>query len=245
MILVGPRAARPRVEKRRGRLEKRASLSNSRNADGAVRGPIKVMSSPRGWHSRGYLPHYDGGKVLQFITFHLGDALPLKVLRRWELELAHEKDEVKQIELYRRIEKNLDLGVGECHLRQPKIAEMVQESLIHHNGKRYRLVAWVIMPNHIHFMLEPYEDISLSDIMQGFKSYTAHKANKLLGRSGKFWHEDYFDRYIRDGKHFWNTLRYIEMNPVKAGLCSTAADWLYSSANWTADGSSASGRSVE
>jgi len=66
--------------------------------------------------------------------------------------------------------------------------------------------------------------------MKLFKSYTSHKANEILDRRGQFWMEDYFDRYIRDHKHFMNAVAYIENNPVKAGLCDRAGDWMFSSA---------------
>ena len=49
-------------------------------------------------------------------------------------------------------------------------------------------------------------------------------------RSGQFWMEDYFDRYIRNEKHYWNTVHYIENNPVKARLCKEPSDWPFSSA---------------
>lgn len=76
--------------------------------------------------------------------------------------------------------------------------------------------------------------------MQKFKSYTAHQANKLLGRAGKFWQEDYFDRYIRDYEHFEKVIDYIELNPVKAGLCISKYDWPFGSAyKGGADGPSA------
>jgi REP element-mobilizing transposase RayT len=66
--------------------------------------------------------------------------------------------------------------------------------------------------------------------MQSFKSLTSHKANKLLRRKGQFWMPDYFDRYIRNAEHFKKTVRYIENNPVKAGLCKHPQDWPFSSA---------------
>ncbi|MFT3746125.1 MAG: hypothetical protein QM785_17775 [Pyrinomonadaceae bacterium] len=104
---------------------------------------------PRGWHSRGFLPHFDGGEVLQFITVHLGDAMPVSVVREWKIELENETDEKKKLELHRRVEKYLDQGIGDCYLGISAIAEMVQESLVHQDGKRYKLIAWVIMPNHV------------------------------------------------------------------------------------------------
>ncbi|MGI8786884.1 MAG: REP-associated tyrosine transposase [Pyrinomonadaceae bacterium] len=198
----------------------------------------KLENAPRGWHSRGYLPHFDGGEICQFITLHLGDALPREVVERWRLELEREKDEKAKIELHKRIENYLDKGYGECYLGKQEIAGQVQESLLHFDAVRYKLIAWVVMPNHTHFLIKPINSNSLSEIMKKFKSFTAHEANKILRRSGQFWQEDYFDRYIRNREHFENTIDYIENNPVKAGLCKRRSDWRFSS-SWSADGSSA------
>ncbi len=185
---------------------------------------------PRGWHSRGYLPHFDGGENLQFITLHLGDAVPQKVIDCWKLELKHEvKEEAKKI-LFWRIEKYVDQGIGACYLRRKEIAELVQNALLHFDKERYKLVSWVIMPNHVHLLLRPSENIALEDIMHSIKSYTALKINRLLNRTGKFWQEDYFDRYIRNYEHFEKTISYIELNPVKAKLCEKSSDWKFSSA---------------
>jgi REP element-mobilizing transposase RayT len=192
---------------------------------------LKPGDAPKGWHNRGYLPHFDGGEVCQFITFHLGDALPQKVIKSWKLQLAHEKDEKAKIEFYRRIENYLDKGCGNCYLKEENIAGCVQESLLRFHAVRYKLIAWVIMPNHIHLLLKPINNHSLSEIVQKFKSFTAHEANKMLRRTGKFWQEDYFDRYIRSREHYEKTVKYIENNPVRAGLCENPGDWKYSSAH--------------
>jgi putative DNA methylase len=71
-------------------------------------------------------------------------------------------------------------------------------------------------------------DEPLANIIHSWKSYTAHEANKLLGRKGAFWMPDYFDRYIRDKEHFIATVEYILQNPVKAGLVDTAENWSWS-----------------
>jgi REP element-mobilizing transposase RayT len=102
--------------------------------------------------------------------------------------------------------------------------------LLHFDGIRYKLSAWVVMPNHVHFLLTRAANEELSRILHSFKSYTSHEANKSLRRSGQFWFEEYFDRYIRDAKHFTATVRYIENNPVKAKLCARPEDWPFSSA---------------
>ncbi len=90
------------------------------------------------------------------------------------------------------------------------------------------------MPNHLHCLLRPQENIELKDIMHSIKSYTGLKANRLLGRRGKFWQEDYFDRYIRNYEHFESAVDYINLNPVKAGLCEKPADWKFGSAYYRA-----------
>ena len=188
----------------------------------------KGLKSNEGWYSRGYLPHFDGGEIAQFITFRLFDSMPQHLLEKWRLEIT---DEASQIEFRKKIERFLDAGYGSCFLARHDIAELVQKTLIFHQGKKYRLVAWVIMPNHVHILLIPLPEIELSKIMHSIKSYTSHEANKLLGRKGQFWQPESFDRYIRNSEHFSSVRRYIENNPVKARLCERAEDWLYSSAN--------------
>lgn len=86
------------------------------------------------------------------------------------------------------------------------------------------------MPNHIRFLATPFENVELREIAHSIKSYTAHEANKLLNCQGQFWQHEPFDRYIRNRKHFANVIRYIENNPVKAGLWEKPEDWKFSSA---------------
>jgi putative DNA methylase len=184
-----------------------------------------------GWHSRGYLPHFEGGEIAQTINLRLADSLPKRVLERWNQELT--RDPLINASVVReRIERYLDQGYGSCALRDKRVAKMVQESLLHFDGERCWLSAWVVMPNHVHVLLTPNSLWPLSRIMKHFKSYTSHEANRILDRRGQFWMEDYFDRYIRDAKHFTNAINYIENNPVKAGLCERASDWVFSSARF-------------
>ena len=109
---------------------------------------------------------------------------------------------------------------------------MVQNSMLKFEGLRYRLFAWVVMPNHVHSLMTRFEEYELKDLVHSLKSYTAHEANRILCREGKFWMDDYFDRYIRNEKHFYKTIEYIENNPVKAGLCAKPSDWRFSSARF-------------
>src|SRR5882762_7041529 len=178
------------------------------------------MTQPKGWHSRGYLPHFDSPETVQFITFRLADSLPAAVVEA----LDHREGNVH------RVDRELDAGLGACWLRRPEIAVLVQDALLHFDSERYRLLAWCLMPNHVHVVIEMLDAQSLSDIVRSWKTFTARLANSQLGRRGPFWHADYFDRYMRDERHFLQTLDYVENNPVKAGLAQVPADWIWSSA---------------
>jgi putative DNA methylase len=117
-------------------------------------------------------------------------------------------------------------------LRDERVATLVQDAFLHFDGERYRLLAWVIMPNHVHVIIETMKAHSLSKVVHSWKSYTANFANRILQREGAFWGEDYFDRFIRNNEHFAYALQYVHNNPVKAGLCKRAQDWKFSSASW-------------
>lgn len=86
------------------------------------------------------------------------------------------------------------------------------------------------MPNHVHVIVEPLGGNTLSAIVQSWKSFTAKAANRRLCRSGSFWHQDYYDRYMRSENHLETTIGYIENNPVKAGLAPTPEAWRWGSA---------------
>ena len=184
-----------------------------------------------GWRSRGYLPHFEGGEIAQAITFRLHDSLPRPVLARWRQELLRRQPaEVEEV-LRRRIEVYLDRGYGCAQLRDARAAALVMNALLHFDGMRYRLSAWVVMPNHVHLLATPCAGHTLARIMHSLKSYTSQEVNKLFGRAGKLWMEDYFDRYVRDARHFTQAVTYIEHNPVKAGLCKAPHEWPFSSAS--------------
>ncbi|MEW6212531.1 MAG: DUF1156 domain-containing protein, partial [Acidobacteriota bacterium] len=149
---------------------------------------------PRGWHSRGYLPHFDQANLLQMITFRLDDALPASRRAEWEAMLNIEDEEDRR----RKLEEYLDAGYGSCALRDDRVARIVEDALLHFDGQRYRLIEWVVMPNHVHALIETFEGHSLSDVAHSWKSFTSKEANKILGKQGRFWEPDYFDRFIRD-----------------------------------------------
>lgn len=179
------------------------------------------MARP-GWHSRGYLPHCDADGLIQHVVFRLADSLPSAALQGL--------DALGQVERFASFDRLLDTGNGTTLLRSPEAARIVEDSLLWFDGERYALLAWCVMPNHVHVLIEPHADHSLSDILKSIKGYSATRINKALARSGPLWAPDYFDRFIRNDAHFSATLAYVENNPVAAGLCERPQDWAFSSA---------------
>ena len=191
------------------------------------------MAAQPVWRFRGYLPHCDRRGALQSITFRLADSLPHEALDRLEWALRIVPPRQQEIERRRRLEQWLDAGTGCCALRHPEVASVVKESLLRFHGDRYALHTWCLMPNHVHVLIEAWA--SLETIVRSWKSYTgrwalAQNVRLGLGIPGKvFWMRDYWDRFIRDRYHLEKTLAYIHENPVKAGLCSRAEEWPWSS----------------
>ena len=189
-----------------------------------------VGDGVKGWHSRGYLPHFDGGPIPQMVTFRLADSLPAERLRGWKEELnALPPDE--EAKAYReRIEEYLDRGCGDAWLNNAQVAGMVESALLYFDAQRYRLHAWVVMPNHAHTLFTPVTGWSLASVLHSWKSYTSKMGNHLLDRRGDFWQEEYFDRYVRHDRQYVAARHYIEENPVKAGLVRSPRDWPFGSA---------------
>ena len=175
------------------------------------------------WYGK-YIPHRDQKNLVQFITFRLADSLPqevLKVIKKEIQNLSNDKKDVEKRSLY---QYWLDQGLGCCALAKREMAEVVMEALQYHDGKKYDLLVWSIMPNHVHVLIWVKHD--LSNIIQSWKSYTgkwglAHNQELKLGieqNAKSFWMSDYWDRFIRNEEHFNNTVQYILNNPAKAGL---------------------------
>ena len=118
----------------------------------------------RGWHQRGYLPHFDAPGVTQFVTFQLHDAFPVTLRAEWETILREPDDSAKR----KKLEAWLDRGHGECRLRQRNVAELVENILLEADGRDYRMQAWVVMPNHVHLVVDVW-GVPLMKLISGWK----------------------------------------------------------------------------
>jgi len=180
-----------------------------------------------GWHERGYLPHCDKPGLIQLVTIRLIDSLPHARHGEWKHLLRIEDIRERRMKL----EAWLDRGLGRCKLRDACVAGMVEEIMLHHHGSRFELLAWCIMPNHVHALIQIW-DWPLARVLQNWKSLSALKANRILGRGGPFWQREYWDTFMRTEKQERSAIHYVETNPVKPRLCRVASEWPFSSARF-------------
>jgi len=112
-----------------------------------------------------------------------------------------------------RWERWLDECHGECLLAKTEFKVLVEGALRYYDKKRYLLGEYVVMPNHIHALVTPYEKNELSDILQNWKSFTAHVINQKIGRKGTFWQKEGFDHIVRSPEELERIVQYIQNNP--------------------------------
>ena len=179
-----------------------------------------------------YLPHWRIPGATYSVTFRIKDSLPASVLKEYEREkslLLEQLDRGQQLREEIRaltetlIEPALHAAEGPRPLADAAIAAMVESALKHFDGERYDLLAWSVMPNHVHVLLTPREGHELEKILQSWKTHSATQANRMLGKSGTFWQEEYYDHIVRDGEDLRHQVKYILANPGKG----------WASAQWT------------
>ena len=198
------------------------------------------------------LPHIQPIGASFFVTFRLHNSIPrIKIL---ELKKQYEQridfiqtgknknikdlihDERKRF--FVQYDNLLDsCNNGPTYLNQPEVAEIVKEQLHLFDNDMYELIAYSIMPNHVHILIDtaiqipPAQDFTtweavnfqpLDKIMKRIKGATGRYANLYLKRTGTFWQKESYDHFIRNQKEFSNVIRYILNNPIKARLVN---DW--------------------
>lgn len=173
------------------------------------------------------------------ITYRLADSIPQEKLLQLQSDLRQLNPEQAHSEHRRRIEQLLDQGYGSCLLKEPTNAQLVISTWQHFDPSRYLLMAWVVMPNHVHVLVKITSDTPLPKIIQSWKSYTGRRIAELsrAGARGSqappsehIWFREYWDRYIRDERHLKAAINYLHDNPVKAGLATSPEQYLWSSA---------------
>jgi putative DNA methylase len=211
--------------------------------------------------TRRNLPHWYVPGAMHFVTYRLADTIPLSILHdlreQRQAQLRQQPPpgrapaqhrEVTHKRFFLEYDCYLDRSCRIDFLATPAVAAMVRGNLHHHNGSKYHLLAYCIMPNHVHVLLQPREaerparevaepdeapdaGSPLSVIMHSLKSYTAHEANKILKRSGQFWQHESYDHWVRDEEELERIVSYIAFNPVQANLVRYPHEWFFCSAH--------------
>ncbi len=187
------------------------------------------------------LPHWSQAGTICFVTWRTFDSMPNAVLEQWHTDRARwlkshgidpedpswrsqlDRLDPKLVRefldnLWNRWHDELDGGHGACVLRRTELADLVAKSFHHFDGKRYLLLDFVVMPNHVHILVSfPDEEAMLAQC-ESWKHYTATQINRQLNQRGRFWQQDGFDHLVRSQMQFIYLRRYIADNPRKAGL---------------------------
>src|SRR5262245_36197201 len=195
------------------------------------------------------LPHWYVPGAMHFVTYRLHGTIPQDVLeclrevRKRSLQegipaglgVVQQRERAHK-RFFAAYDQYLDQTCKIDWLARPTVAALIRSNLYYHNGRNYHLLAYCVMPNHVHILLQPIdaENVNapllhtpderpdgtspLSRVMHSLKSYTAHEANKLLGRTGQFWLHESYDHWVRDEDELERIVEYIAWNPVKAEL---------------------------
>ena len=174
-------------------------------------------------HRASKLPHWHQDNKYVFITFRLFDSIPQKKIK----ELREEKEywmklhpipwnEEERKEYIKRfaskIDKWLDNGYGKCFLKRPENRKIVEDALFFYNGTKYHLKAFVVMPNHVHILLQLFENQEMETFVKSIKGYTAKKINQTEHRTGKVWQTESYDHLVRNEDNYKHILKYIQAN---------------------------------
>ena len=171
------------------------------------------------------LPHWQPDDKSIFLTWRLFGSLPRSTVR---LTLANLTDAGQQ---FRELDRYLDSATsGPSWLADARVADAVESIILRGvDLGHYAVWAYVIMLNHVHILVQPR--VLLSQITHGVKGVSARDANLILGRVGKpFWQDESFDHWARNASEAERIRRYMERNPVQAGLVASPELWKWSSA---------------
>jgi REP element-mobilizing transposase RayT len=170
------------------------------------------------------LPHIVPANTVFFITYRIAGSLPLSIINKYQIDKKTKEIPPKYFEI---IEDYLD--TQKAILTKKEIAKIIEESLWYYNDKYYKLIAFCIMPNHVHLLINtnnfPYKN--LFSIMKLIKGVSSNKINKRIGKKGQFWQHESYDRMVRDRNELGNIIDYILNNPVKAKLVNNWKEWNY------------------
>jgi REP element-mobilizing transposase RayT len=187
------------------------------------------------------LPHWEQPGVMCFVTWRTTDSIPESTLKRWRVERAgwlrrHEIDPLAENwrELLRLLPRatrkeyhehftdawmeSLDQCHGACVLKRPELSQIVADGLLHFDGHQYVVSDFVVMPNHVHVLVQFPDEGQLKCRCRAWKHFTAREINHRLQASGRFWQVESFDHLVRSPEQFQYLRDYIFRNGPCTGL---------------------------
>jgi len=192
---------------------------------------------------RGDLPHWqvEGGRY--FVTIHLKDAIPQVAHQRIrelyeqhklavDPDTQHGDDDylLWSRKLFLEMERWLDGNHSVIHFSHLDLCEMVVEAIQHRQrNKVWEMFSFAIMPSHIHLFFELDRELSLKRELEEFKRWTGHQATKINSdlSAKRFWQSEWFDHWSRSDEEDEKIIRYIQNNPIKAGLAKLFGEYKY------------------
>ena len=175
-------------------------------------------------NTSGILPHWHQDGKMQYVTFRLADSLPKSVCQDLHERVSQFKkthpepwDEIVKQLYWKEIgpmqHRLLDNGYGSCILRNRECRKVLVDTIAYRDDIDYKVISYVIMPNHVHMLILPLAKCKLNYILNSIKKFSAKKINHIIGKTGPLWMKESFDRIVRNEdsyKHYYN---YIIANP--------------------------------
>lgn len=197
------------------------------------------------------LPHFQPSHAIFFVTFRLAGYLPQELIVQLKMENSQRQHQLIAIgneaerkqavinegkRYFGKFDKLLDTNATGPHwLNDERVADLVAGSIHYRDGKHYDLLAYCIMPNHVHSVFEVGEYVRrgsspylVSGILENLKWYTAKECNRILRRTGSFWQHESYDHIVKDDRELEKIINYVLFNPVSAGLVDNWEKWKWS-----------------
>jgi putative transposase len=173
---------------------------------------------------RNHLPHFDPKDAPYSVTYRLYGSVPKEEMQKLLAQFQLAKSEDDKARAFLAYDAVLDRN-GPYYLQEPAIRQIVMDSLAHMDRTEIHIYAYTIMPNHVHAVFDLNSKRDLYSVMQSHKTFTARRANAILGLTGNpFWQQETYDHVVRKGR-LGAAIWYVLLNPVKAGLVKRWQDW--------------------
>lgn len=170
------------------------------------------------------LPHWEQDGKIHYITFRLSDSLPQPVVDKylsdkerfvkehpqpWDDDIKRQYSKL----ISNPVENFLDAGYGNCILKEPAIRQHLIDAINYYDADRFAVLAYVIMPNHVHMLAVPLNGYALDNTISSILRFSATGMNRLLGKKGRVWQTEPFDTIVRSHIQYVKCVEYIRHNP--------------------------------